>query len=119
LTRPLSFYYKTAMADYSYHQLKHTKVAELRDIASKIDPPIEGYSQLHKDQLVEKICRQLKVDMYAHHEVKGLDKAPVKKQLRELKKSRDEALAARDHKKLKDLRRQIHGLNRAIRRAAV
>jgi hypothetical protein len=57
--------------------------------------------------------------MHARHEVKGLDKAPIKKQLRELKASREEALAAHDRKKLKDVRRHIHGLKRAIRRASV
>jgi hypothetical protein len=107
------------MADYSYHQLKHTKVAELREIASKLSPPVEGYSQLNKEQLVERICRQLHVDMHAHHEVKGLDKTPVKKELRDLKKSREAALAAHDHKTLKDLRRRIHALKRTIRKATV
>jgi hypothetical protein len=107
------------MADYSYHQLKHTKVAELRDIASKLSPPVEGYSQLNKEQLVERICRQLHVDMHARHEVKGLDKTPIKQQLRELRKSREAALAAHDHKALKDLRRQVHALKRTIRKARV
>jgi hypothetical protein len=105
------------MADYDFHELKHTKVADLRTLASQLDPPIEGYTQLNKDQLLEKICSQLNIPMHGHHEVKGVDKGPVKKQIRELKKTRDEALAAGDRKKLKDARRRIHRLKRTLRAA--
>ena len=107
---------KRITADYDYHQLKHTKVDALRGIAEKLDPPIAGYSQLKKDQLIMQICKRLYIDMHTHHAVKGLDKVPIKKELRELKKSCEEALAAHDYKKLKDLRRRMHGLKRTIRR---
>ena len=107
------------MADYDFHEIKHTKVADLRDIASKLDPPIQGYSQLNKDHLIEAICKQLGIEMHEHHEVKGIDKGPIKKQIRELKKSRDEALAAHDSEKLKQIRRRMHGLKGTLRRAMV
>ncbi len=105
------------MANYDYHELKHTKVSDLRDIASKLEPPIQGYSQLNKDQLLQAICDQLGIDMHGHHEVKGIDKEPIKKQIRELKKSRDEAEAAHDSKRLKEIRRRMHGLKRTLRRS--
>ena len=72
------------MADYDFHELKHTKVADLRDVASKLDPPVEGYSQLNKDHLIEAICKQLGIEMHERHEVQGLDKEPIKRQIREL-----------------------------------
>ncbi len=105
------------MAQYDYHELKHTKVSDLRDIASKLDPPIQGYTQLNKDHLIEAICKQLNIDMHEHHEVQGINKEPIKKQLRELRKSRDEAEAAHDSKKLKQIRRRMHGLKRTLRRS--
>ena len=105
------------MAQYDFHELKHTKVADLREIASKLDPPVEGYTQLNKDHLIEKICKQLGIEMHEHHEVQGIDKAPIKKQIRELKKSRDEAIAAKDASKLKDVRRRIHRLKRRLHAA--
>ena len=109
----------SAMAQYDYHELKHTKVGELREIASKLDPPVEGFSQLNKDQLIPKICERLHIDMHAHHEVQGIDKEPIKKQIRELKKTRDEAIAAKDRKKTKEMRRRIHGLKRRLHAATV
>jgi hypothetical protein len=105
------------MAEYSFNELKHTKVSDLRQIARKLDPPIEGSTQMNKDHLLEKVCGQLGIDMHEHHEVQGIDKAPVKKQIKELKKSRDEALAAKDAKKLKEVRRRIHRLKRRLHAA--
>jgi hypothetical protein len=106
------------MAEYTYHELKHTKVSGLREIARKLDPPVEGYSQLNKDHLIEKICNQLGIEMHEHHEVQGIDKTPLKQQIRELKKSRDEAIEAKDRKKVKETRRRIHGLKRRLHAAA-
>jgi uncharacterized membrane protein (DUF106 family) len=51
--------------------------------------------------------------------VKGINKAELKKQLRELKKQRDEAIAAHDHERLKAVRRERHQINHKIRRAMV
>ena len=105
------------MADYDFHELKHTKVADLRKIAGELDPPIEGRSQLNKDQLLERMCKQLGIEMHEHHEVTGIDKAPIKRQIRELKKTRDEALAAKDRARSRDVRQRIHRLKRTLRAA--
>jgi hypothetical protein len=105
------------MAEYTYHELKHTKVSDLRDIASKLNPPVEGFSQLNKDQLIPKICAQLGIDTHEHHEVQGIDKTPLKQQIRELKKSRDAAIEAKDRKKAKETRRRIHSLKRRLHAA--
>lgn len=105
---------------HTYEELKIKTVVELREIAAGIEhEALQGYTQLNKDHLLVALCKALKIDMHAHHVVKGLNKSEVKAQIRELKKKRDEALAAHDHAQLKDVRRQIHHLKRQIHRATV
>lgn len=105
---------------YTYNQLKHTKIADLRDIAKGLDhEAVQGYTQMNKDQLLEALCTALDVDTHEHHDVVGIDKGAVKKQIRELKAKRDEALNAHNRKELKTVRREIHRLKRTLRRATV
>jgi DNA polymerase/3'-5' exonuclease PolX len=105
---------------YTYEELKVKTVAELREIAAGLgDEAVKGYSQLNKEHLLAAICQALHIDMHAHHHVEGINKAELKSQIRDLKKQRDEALAAHDHQKLKSVRRRIHQLNRRIKRATV
>ncbi|MGB7620974.1 MAG: hypothetical protein WBN92_01365 [Terriglobia bacterium] len=105
---------------HTYEELKIKTVAELREIAVGVEhDALQGYTQLNKDHLLVALCKALNIEMHAHHEVKGLNKSEVKVQIRELKKKRDEALAAHDHTRLKDVRRQIHHLKRKIHRATV
>jgi hypothetical protein len=105
---------------HTYEELKIKTVAELREIAAGIEhDALQGYTQLNKDHLLVALCKALNIEMHAHHEVKGLNKSEVKVQIRELKKKRDEALAAHDHTRLKDVRRQIHHLKRKMHRATV
>jgi hypothetical protein len=49
----------------------------------------------------------------------GVDKAGIKSRIKEMKKTRDEALAAHDHARLKVVRRTIHRLKRQIHKATV
>jgi DNA-binding IclR family transcriptional regulator len=108
------------MAEYNYNQLKHTTVAELRDIASEIeDDALKGYTQLNKEHLIEVLCKVLNIDMHVHHEVVGIDKPAIKQRMRELKVERQKATEAGDHKKLKEIRRKLHRQNRKIRKAIV
>jgi hypothetical protein len=46
---------------------------------------------------------------------KAFDKAAIKARMKELKRQRAAALEAHDHDRLKNVRRQIHHLNRQIR----
>lgn len=106
--------------DYTYDEVKHKTVAQLREIAKDIDhEAVQGYTQLHKDQLIEAICTALGIEMHVHHEVVGIDKAAIKAQIRQLKVERDEVLAARDKKRLKPILRKIHRLKRQIHKATV
>ena len=104
---------------HTYEQLKKMTVAELRVIAKATEhEALQGYTQLNKDHLLVALSKALNLP-HEHHEVKGIDKTAVKTQIKALKKQREEALAARDHARLKGLRRQIHNLNHRIRRATV
>lgn len=105
---------------YSYHDLKAKTVADLREIAKGIQhEAVQGHTQLNKDHLLLAICKALNIPTHDHHDVVGIDKATVKASMRDLKKRRIEALEAHDHAALKALRRQIHGLNREIRRRLI
>ncbi|MCA1606331.1 MAG: hypothetical protein LC775_12860 [Acidobacteria bacterium] len=105
--------------EYTFEQLKHMTVAELREIAKGIEhEAVQGYTQLNKEHLLVAISRALGIK-HEHHDVVGVDKASIKARIRELKKKREEALAAHDHDQLKVVRRTIHRLKRQIHRATV
>ena len=101
---------------HTYHDLKLKTVAELRDLAKDLKhDAVQGYSQMNKDRLLPALCRALNIDMLEHHVAVGLDKVAVKAKMRELKDKRQAALDAHDHPSLKNIRRQLHALNRQIR----
>ena len=102
---------------YSYHDLRGKTVQELRAIAQTVEQhdAVQGYSQMNKDHLLPALCKALGIDTHEHHAVVGIDKPAIKAKMRELKKQRDSALEAGDHDLLKNVRRQIHRLNRQIR----
>jgi hypothetical protein len=105
---------------YTYEDLKHKTVVDLREIAKGIEhEAVQGYTQLNKDHLLQAICRALSIDMHAHHEVVGVNKAQLKATIKDLKAKRDAAIASSDHKQLKHVRRRIHALKRAIHKATV
>ena len=104
---------------YTYEQLKHMTVAELREIAKGTDGEIvQGYTQLNKEHLVGALATALGIQ-HEHHEVVGVDKAAIKSRIRELKQKREAAIAAHDHAELKMVRRTIHRLKRQIHKATV
>lgn len=102
---------------YTYEELKHKTITELRDIAQTVEQheAVQGFSQMNKEHLLPALCRALGVDTHEHHSVTGVDKVGLKARIRELKKSREKALEAHDADQLKSVRRQIHHLNRQIR----
>ena len=106
---------------FTYDELKHKTVADLREIAKGIEEehaePVKGYTQMNKEHLLEALCAALNITKHEHHEAKGLDKATVKAQIKELKKRRDDALGAHDHALLKTVRREIHDLRVKLHRA--
>ena len=102
---------------YTLEELKEKTLQELREIAKDVQnqDAVQGYSQMNKDRLLPALCRALKIDMHEHHVAMGLDKGAVKAKIRQLKHERDRALGAHDHPSLKNIRRQLHALNRQIR----
>lgn len=104
---------------YTYEQLKHMTVAELREIAKGTEGEIvQGYTQLNKEHLVGALAKALGIQ-HEHHDVVGVDKAAIKSRIRELKQKREAAIAAHDHAELKVVRRTIHRLKRQIHKATV
>ena len=104
---------------FTYEELKHKTVAELREIAKGIEhDAVKGYTQLNKDHLIVAIANALGIQ-HIHHEVVGVDKAAIKARIRELKTKRAAAIAAHDHAQLKTVRRTIHRLKRQIHKATV
>lgn len=105
---------------HTYEELKGKTVEELREIAAGIThEAVQGYTQLNKDHLLVALCKALGLDMHEHHHVVGVNKQDMKAKIRELKRKRDEALAAHDHKALKDVRRNMHNLKRQLHKATV
>ncbi len=103
---------------YSYEELKKKTVAELRDIAAGIQhDAVQGHTQMHKADLLVALCKALNLDMHEHHVAKVVEKTTIKVQIRQIKRKRDEALAAHDHPQLKQARREIHSLKRQLRKA--
>jgi protein-arginine kinase activator protein McsA len=95
-------------------------VIELRQIADGIDHEVtKGHSTMHKDKLLPALCQALGIEAHAHHEVKGINKAKIKKEIRALKKERAAALETKDGDKLHDVREQIHRLKRELRKHIV
>ncbi len=101
-----------------FHELNGMTVAQLREVASGVEG-LTGHTQMRKDKLLEAICEHLNIAMHEHHEVLGLAKAQIKRQIGALKARRDEALEKRDSGELKLVRRRIHRLKRKLRRATV
>jgi hypothetical protein len=107
---------------HTFDELKHKTVVQLREIAKAEEvnhESLKGYTQLNKDHLITALCKALSIPMHAHHEARGIDKSAFKAKIRELKKQRDEAIAAHDHAKLKIVRRSIHAYKHRIRAAMI
>ena len=105
---------------FTYEELKKKTVAELREIAAGIDnEAVQGYTQLNKEHLLEALCKALDIDMHVHHQVVGIDKGTIKSQIRELKKQRDEAIAAKKADDIIRIRRKIRNLKKELRRYTV
>ncbi len=105
---------------YTHHELKEKTVADLREIAKGIQhEAVQGYTQLNKEHLIVALCKALDIPMHERHEVVGIDKAAIKARMKALKATVAATIEAGDSAKLKALRRQIHGLNRQIRKHQV
>jgi hypothetical protein len=104
----------------AFEELKHMTVVELRQIASGMPhDTLKGHTQMNKEHLLKAICDALKIDMHAHHEVVGVNKADIKAQIRQLKKQREQLIETGDRDDLHMIRRRIHHLKRELHKATV
>jgi hypothetical protein len=105
---------------YTYEELRHKTLAELRDIAKGVEQheAVQGYTQMNKEHLVGALAKALGIQ-HTHHDVVGIDKGSIKARIRELKSKRAAAIEAHDHAQLKVVRRTIHRLKRRIHKATV
>jgi DNA-binding IclR family transcriptional regulator len=104
---------------YTYEELRHKTLAELRDIAKDMQhDAVQGYTQLNKEHLVVALAKALGIH-HAHHDVVGIDKSTIKARIRELKTQRAAAIEKHDSAQLKVVRRTIHRLKRQIHKATV
>lgn len=107
--------------EYTFDELKRHTVAQLREIAENLGDheKLHGHLTMHKEQLISALCQVLGIEEHVYHEVVGINKQKVKSRIRDLRRQRDTALEAHDHRELKRLRRQIHHLKVKIRKATV
>src|SRR6202022_3221304 len=104
---------------FTFEELKHKTVAELREIAKGIEhDAVQGYTQMNKEHLLVAISKALGIK-HEHHDVVGVDKASIKSRIRELKKKRDEAISEHNQDQPKIVRRTIHRLKRQIHKATL
>jgi hypothetical protein len=104
---------------YTYEQLKHMTLADLREIAKGNEQEVvQGYTQMNKEHLIGALAKALGIQ-HTHHDVVGIDKSSIKARNRELKTQRAAAINAHDHAQLKVVRRTIHRLKRRIHKATV
>lgn len=104
---------------YTFPELKHKNLADLKDIAKDITPAVQGYTQMNKEHLIDAICKALNIDMHIHREVKGIDKSAVKAKIKEWQKKRDEALASGNRESLRTALDHIHNLKHQLRKSMV
>ena len=104
---------------YTYDELKHKTVVQLRDIAAGLqDESVQGYTQLNKEHLLVALCKALHIDTFVHHHIAAtFNKSETKAKIKQLKAQRNDALQAHDHQQLKTVRREIHKLKRSIHKA--
>ena len=104
---------------YTYEQLKHMTLADLREIAKGNEQEVvQGYTQMNKEHLVGALAKALGIQ-HTHHDVVGIDKSSIKARIRDLKTQRAAAIEAHDRAQLKSVRRNIHRLKRQIHKATV
>jgi hypothetical protein len=104
---------------HTYDELKHKKIAELREIAKATEhEAVKGYTQMNKDHLLVALCKALGIEahLHLHHHAAGEQRSKIKARIRALRKKRDEILGSPDHAGLKAVLDEIRGLKRQTRR---
>jgi hypothetical protein len=100
-----------------WKDLERMTILKLREEALRF-PQIEAVHGKNKDQLMDELARILNVEKPHMHfgEQVVHTKADLKHKIQELKIEREKLLQSHDHKKLHDVRRQVHELKHTIRK---
>jgi hypothetical protein len=100
-----------------WKDLEKMTVLKLREEALKF-PQIEGVHGKNKEQLMDEIANVLGIERpHARLTEKIVHtKSDLKTKIHLLKAERDKLLEAHDHKKLHEVRREMHELKHEIRR---
>jgi cell division protein FtsX len=98
-----------------YKSIAKMTAVQLREQLAKY-PDVTGVSAMKKEKLVDLLAAKLGIDKHAHGVV-AVDKTSIKQAIRALKKQRDEAMTAKDAKKLTAIHHAIHKQKHLLRRA--
>jgi uncharacterized membrane protein YjjP (DUF1212 family) len=100
-----------------WKDLEKMTVLKLRDEALKY-PHIEAVHGKNKEQLMEEIAKALGIEKPHAHFTEAVvhTKSDLKHKIRELKIEREKFLQTHDHKKLHEVRRELHELKHTIRK---
>ena len=100
-----------------WKDLEKMTVLKLREEALKY-PQIEGVHGKHKEQLMDEIARALGIERPHAHLTENVfhTKSNLKQKIQYLKVEREKLLKIHDHKKLQEVRREMHELKHTIRK---
>ena len=100
-----------------WKDLERMTVLKLREEALKY-PQIEGVHGKNKEQLMDEIAKAAGIERPHVHFSDNVvhTKSDLKHKIHELKIEREKLLEAHDHKKLHEVRRELHELKHTIRR---
>src|SRR5262245_56543349 len=100
-----------------WKDLEKMTVLKLREEALKY-PHIEAVHGKNKEQLMVEIAKALGIERPHTHFAESIvhTKSDLKHQIQDLKMEREKLIETHDHRKLHELRREIHELKHTIRR---
>jgi hypothetical protein len=100
-----------------WKDLERMTILKLREEALKF-PQIEGVHGKNKEQLMDELARMLNIEKPHTHFADQVvhTKSELKHKIQGLKVEREKLLQAHDHKKLHEVRRQVHELKHTIRK---
>jgi len=100
-----------------WKDLEKMTVLKLREEALKY-PEIEGVHGKNKEQLMDEIARMLGIQRPHVHFTDNVvhTKSDLKHRIHDLKIEREKLLAVHDHKRLHEVRREMHELKHSIRK---
>lgn len=100
-----------------WRDLEKMTVLKLREEALKF-PQIEGVHGKNKEQIMDELAQALGIEKPHAHFVEQVvhSKSDLKQKIHALRAERDSAVEKHDHRKLHEIRREMHELKHKIRK---